>query len=84
MNSAESEGQREADDLPLQEVANAAHDVLRKSIRMPAEDLARETARLFGFQRMGTKVSKRMHAGISRLIEDGRAAHKGEQVVLVD
>ncbi|MEE9594883.1 MAG: ethylbenzene dehydrogenase-related protein, partial [Candidatus Hydrothermarchaeales archaeon] len=38
--------------LPIEEVANAALFLLRRHISAPAGNLARETARIFGFQRM--------------------------------
>lgn len=72
-----SDTQRDACDLPIAEVANAAGAVLRQQFGLPEEALIRETARLFGYSRIGTNVQEAMQAGIKRLIQCGRA-NKGE------
>ncbi len=41
---------RSPEDLPIEEVANAAFHVLTQEISLPIEDLARSTGRLFGFR----------------------------------
>lgn len=55
---------RDAADLPLQEIANAAAAILRSQIGLPREDLMRETAHLLGYTRLGTLVYNAMDAGI--------------------
>lgn len=55
---------RSADDIPLEEIANAAMHILKRQISLPLTDLARETGRLFGFERIGNVVSGRMREGI--------------------
>ncbi|MCP3903423.1 MAG: DUF3320 domain-containing protein, partial [Planctomycetes bacterium] len=77
------DSEREADDLPLQEIAAAALDVLRQHLSASRDDLAREAGRLFGFQRSGRIVQERMHAGIDRLTAAGYARQDGDRVVLV-
>ncbi|WP_419191538.1 DUF3320 domain-containing protein [Engelhardtia mirabilis] len=71
---------READELPLEEVACAAAHALAQNVSLPVSDLLRETAQLFGFTRLGSVVEARMLAGVELLesragcrLEDGRA-----------
>jgi very-short-patch-repair endonuclease len=73
---------RDAEELPPEEVANAALHLLRQHISAPRGDLARETSRLFGFQRTGANVEARMAAGIQLLVETGRARMEGDNVVI--
>ena len=54
---------REAAEIPIEEVANAAAALLKVHVSLPLTDLARETARQFGFERMGPKVQVRMVRG---------------------
>jgi hypothetical protein len=62
---------RDADDLPVEEMACAALFILRQHISVPEADLVRETGRLFGFQRSGERIERRMLAGIEILIQSG-------------
>jgi hypothetical protein len=73
---------RDAEDLPVEEVANAALFLLRQHISAPERDLARETGRLFGFQRAGGRVERRMRAGIELLIEGGAARRDDTMITL--
>ena len=72
---------RQADELPLEEVANAARWVLDQNLALPRTDLARETAKLFGFARLGSQLERRMAAGIERLAASGRCRIEGERVI---
>lgn len=72
--------QRDALDLPLAEVRNAALHVLRTSGGAPADEVAKEVARLFGFQRMGARVAGRVNAGVRALVEAGWAEERGGRV----
>jgi hypothetical protein len=75
-------GLRSAEDLPPEEVANAAKAVLKANISIPADDLAKETARLLGFQRIGTRVRKRIDAGVAILCARGDASSENDIVTL--
>jgi len=59
---------RDADDLPVEEIACAALFILRQRISVPEADLVRKTGRLFGFQRSGERIERRMLAGIKILV----------------
>ena len=74
--------ERDASELPLPEVANAAARVLARHVALSAEDLARETARQFGFGRLGNQVRSVMDAGIARLVQQGRAVMQQDRVRL--
>ena len=73
---------RDADDLPIQEVANASLFLLRQHISAPEEEIVREASRLFGFRRTGPQVEARMRAGIAFLIGKGRARRDGGTIIL--
>lgn len=75
------ESRREAKDLPYPEIANAACEVLRSQFGLPKEDLARETAKLFGFTRMGAALEACMEAGIALALDQGRAIERGGVIV---
>ncbi len=64
---------RSANDLPPQEIATAAARVLEQNVSLPLNDLIRETARVFGFQRAGQNVDKFFRIGINVLLKDGKA-----------
>ena len=76
-------GTRQADDLPLEEIGNAAVHILESHMSAPLDELVRETARLFGFQRVGRVVQERIRKGIERLVERGIARLEGEVIALL-
>lgn len=73
---------RDADDIPCEEVANAALHVLKSSVSLSEADLVRETARTLGFQRTGRQVQQRMCDGIEYLVQHNRAERRNEQIIL--
>lgn len=76
---------RDAEDLPPEEVANAAQEVLREQISLPEVDLIREVARLFGFQRTGSTVEQHLRHGITLLIQRGNASRDADgRIVYVE
>jgi hypothetical protein len=72
------DAQRKADDLPAEEIANAALEVLRAQISLPEADLVREVARLFGYQRTGTNVEQALRNGIASLLNRGSARREND------
>jgi len=76
--------QRAAKDLPLEEICNAARHLLASHVSAPVEDLARELARTFGYQRMGSAIRDRMLAGIDLLVAEGGAARGGDDSVVLE
>ena len=78
----DGKGARQAAELPLEEIDNAAHHILASHFSAPMDELVRETAKLFGFQRLGRIVDERMRMGIELLIERKAIRLDGESVVL--
>ncbi len=74
------EYRRDAEDICDEEIANGTALILKQNISLPAEDLVRETARLFGFKQLGSKVKNRMETGLALLIESGRCSEEGGRV----
>jgi hypothetical protein len=64
---------REVDDISLEEIANAIEDLLVRYGHMPREDLARATAKRFGFRGLTRIVAQRVDAGLE-LAEKRRAS----------
>jgi very-short-patch-repair endonuclease len=73
-------GGRDAEMVPLEEIAAAARDVLAGALSLPMADLVRETARVFGIARIGPKVDARMRAAIALLDARGVCRIDGERV----
>lgn len=73
--------EREAAQIPPEEVANAAASVLSQALSLGREDLFRETGRLFGLQRLSRTVIPVLEAGLQHLERQGRCAVEGERVV---
>lgn len=70
---ASTPDQRGADDLAPEEVSCAAAHALDAQGCMPRQALIQETARLFGFQRVGARVLRAMDEGIDLLLRRGEA-----------
>ncbi|QDU86621.1 ATP-dependent RecD-like DNA helicase [Planctomycetes bacterium Pla163] len=71
---------READDLSTRELANGALWLLGTWGAMQRQDLVRETARLFGFARLGRRIEERIEAALERVLATGRVELDGETV----
>jgi very-short-patch-repair endonuclease len=65
------QSQRDIDDIPLAELANAAAAVLEQQVSLPFEDLIREAARLLGFPRVTPRIRARLAGTKERLLERG-------------
>ncbi|MES2829759.1 MAG: DUF3320 domain-containing protein [Bacteroidota bacterium] len=82
--SAAESPKREAEDLPPEEVANAIHQVLRNQISLSKQDLMRETARYFGYTKLGILVETYLSQGIEFAIAKGFAKLEGDRVKFLD
>ena len=76
--------QRSTDQIPPEEIANAAEWVLGRALSIEQEDLERETARVFGFLKVKRKVKAGMMAGIAHLVATGRARLEGTTLKVVE
>ena len=62
---------RDATDLPPEEVANGIKQILEEQISLPLPDLARVAGQLFGYSRMGINVEAAMYQGIKIAVAKG-------------
>jgi hypothetical protein len=76
-----AETRREATDIPPEEIANAAQYLLSQHISLPLNDLVRETARLFGYQRTGQRMEAAIRRGIGLLLTRQMAREEGGTVI---
>ncbi|MFA5044972.1 MAG: DUF3320 domain-containing protein [Paludibacter sp.] len=60
---------RDAVDIPPEEVAIAMKQIVQDQISLPTNDLARLAAQLFGFSRFGTNVEASMYKGIQEAVK---------------
>ncbi|MHA4894677.1 DUF3320 domain-containing protein [Pedobacter sp. PWIIR3] len=75
---------RDPEDLSPEEIANGIHEVLKNQISLSRQDLIRETAKLFGYGKVGANVSTAVNQGIETAIGRGYAKLEGERVKFVD
>jgi very-short-patch-repair endonuclease/preprotein translocase subunit Sec61beta len=71
---------RAAELIPDEEIAAAAAWILARCLSTTRDDLLRQTARIFGIARAGTRVAERMQAGIDTLEARGHCATQGDRV----
>ncbi|HEX2948670.1 MAG TPA: DUF3320 domain-containing protein [Armatimonadota bacterium] len=69
---------RAPEDIPPEEIACAALEVVRTQISLPEADLIRETAHLFGFQRIGPTVEQCCQQGVRILVQRGNVNRESD------
>jgi very-short-patch-repair endonuclease len=79
---APGESARPADEVAVEEVANAAAWVLERGISMSRDALIKATAQALGYERVASKIESRMAQGIDHFVRQGRAIGDGEKVRL--
>lgn len=77
------EEKRNADDLPIEEIAAAIEEILKNQVSLPAEDLIKETARLFGYARLGGNVEHAMKQGVDFALEARMILNNNDRLVLL-
>ncbi|MEW9607162.1 DUF3320 domain-containing protein [Bacteroides sp. L008] len=75
---------REATDIPPEEIANAIRQLLTDSISLPAADLIKACAQLFGFARMGSNIDAAMQRGIREAVKRNYAKIENERVTIAN
>lgn len=65
VDNPEGSIKRSMEDIPSVEIINALMEVLAEQIALPKEDLIRETARKFGYTRLGTVIEAAVSYAIS-------------------
>lgn len=78
------ESDRDAAELPPEEVANAIRQILTDSISLPLPDLVKACAQTFGFARMGSNIDAAMKRGIREAVKRNYAKTEDERVILVN
>lgn len=73
---------REATDIPPEEIANAIRQLLTDSISLPAADLIKACAQQFGFARMGSNIEAAMQRGIREAVKRNYAKIENERVTI--
>jgi hypothetical protein len=73
---------RNAEDLPKEEIAAGIHEILTHQISLPPDDLVRETARLFGYARIGANVEQAMKLGIDYALQKGIITENNDRIIL--
>jgi hypothetical protein len=78
----DDEYKRNPEDLPKEEIAAAIVEILKNQISLPSEDLIKETARLFGYARLGGNVEQAMRMGIEFALSANMIAQSNYRLVL--
>ncbi len=73
---------RNAEDLPKEEVAAGLIEILTNQISLPEDDLVKETARLFGYARIGANVEQAMRLGIEYAIKGNMILKNNDRLIL--
>ncbi|MES2331853.1 MAG: DUF3320 domain-containing protein [Bacteroidota bacterium] len=73
---------RDADDLPPEEIVNVVRKVLVEQISLSRADLIRETAKLFGFSKVGNNVEAAMNLGINLALKSGIAKDQNGRIAV--
>ena len=74
---------READHLPPEEIANAIKDILSSQLSLSKSDLVKETAKLFGYARIGINVENAVLLGLHVATQNGYAIEDNERIILM-
>jgi hypothetical protein len=64
---------RSIDEIPLEEIAKAAHIILEAGTEMTKHDLILEVVRLFGYQRRGERITARVGEAVEVVVDVGGA-----------
>ncbi|WP_294471079.1 DUF3320 domain-containing protein [uncultured Bacteroides sp.] len=75
--------ERDATDLPPEEVANAVKQIMKESISMPLKDLIKACLRTFGLGRKAASVDA-MKRGIDVAVKKNFVTMEGERVIVID
>ena len=76
--------QRDMDEIPTVEIANAARAILRQQIQLPAEALMAEVTRCFGFQKTTGNMKSHVQAAIEELLQTNFCRRTNGDLILVD
>lgn len=72
----------DAVDIPPEEIANGIKQLLTDVISLPAADLSKACAQLFGFARSGSNIDTAMQRGIEEAIKKNYVIVENEKVTI--
>lgn len=75
--------ERDAIDLPPEEVANAMHELLKQQISLPLKDFTRIVGQHFGFARGGTFVDASMQRGLKVALDKGYLKVENDRAIIL-
>ena len=78
----DDDARRDANDLAKEEVSCGIIEVLTNQISLPEEDLIRETAKVFGYARLGGNVQQAMKTGIEFALDKGLIINNDDRFIL--
>jgi very-short-patch-repair endonuclease len=73
LSNPDDDGLRAAEELPPEEIANAAEHLVATNGACPRRDLLRALARMFGFKALGSSVASSLEQGLELWTRSGRA-----------
>ena len=73
---------RPIEEVSSEEIGAALEIIVEREIGISRDSLVRTTARVFGYDRSGSKVEERISEAIDRLFSNGRFSLYGEQITL--
>ena len=79
-NSFRPQSDRDAADLPPEEIANGIRQIMADSISLPVADLVKAAAQLFGFVRSGANIDAAMRRGIRVAVERNYVKMENDKV----
>ena len=84
--STQDNDKRNMDDISAEEIANAIRAVMQKQISLTKIDLIRETAKVFGFTRLGNVIDSSVQNGISVASQRGYIlfSENGERITFTE
>lgn len=74
---------RDAVDLPPEEVANIIKHILEEQISLPTKDLSKIAGQSFGFARSGTNVEAAMYRGIKTALSKGYIKVENGKAIII-
>ncbi len=82
--SVQNDDKRSMDDICAEEIANAIKTVMQNQISLTKTDLTRETAKVFGFTRLGSVIESSVQSGIDAAVQRGYVliSENGERITL--
>lgn len=82
--NGQPQSQRAIEEIPQEELRNAALDALERYVSVPRDDLRREVARQFGIVRLTQNIGSHLDRALAALAERGKARESDGVVTLAE